>query len=185
MWLLQGTATINIGESLEQIPQGETLAGSSMTQLIVTLIDGAILVGALLLLVFLILGAINWITAGGDKGKVEAARNKIVQSLIGFVVLVFVYTLYVFVLNVLDLDYGQGGGGSGGSGSGGSGSCNASNVGKTASDGGAGGYCSNGGSARVKCFGPGQGVSGFNYYHWEPCSCSSGNELPGYDYSSC
>lgn len=187
MWLLQGTTTIDIQGNLENIPQGESLAGSSMTQLIITLIEGAILVGALILLVYLILGAINWITSGGDKGKVESARNKITQALIGFVILVFIYTLYTFVLNLLDVNLGQGssggGGGSGGSGSGGGGAvCTPF---QTGSDGGRGGYCSNGGAAKMKCFGPGEGVSGFNYNHWEPCECISGEELPQYDFSSC
>lgn len=191
MWLLQGTATVQIEENLQQFQTGEQLAGSSMTQLIVTLVDGAILIGALILLVYLVMGAINWITAGGDKGKVEAARNKIVQSVIGFVILVFVYTLYTFLLNVLDLNFGQGGGGAGG-GSGGSAegpsSCNANTVGQYANDGGRGGYCSGDGAARVRCYAPGKGASNqdevrLNYYHWEPCNCYSGDELPGYTYN--
>jgi len=184
MWLLQGTATINITDNLESIPQGATLVGSSMSQLIVTLVDGAILVGAILLLLYLILGGIQWITAGGDKSKVESAREKIIQSVIGFIVLVAVYTLFTFMLNVLDIDLGQGGGGGGSRATGGTTSCStAADVGRTANDGGAGGYCSNEGAARVKCYGPGQGVSQFNYYHWEPCSCISGSELPQYTFS--
>ena len=195
MWLLQGTTTIDIQGNLENIPQGESLAGSSMTQLIITLIEGAILVGALILLVYLILGAINWITSGGDKGKVESARNKITQALIGFVILVFVYTLYTFILNVLGVDLGQDAGvsgSSGGSGGGGASTshwCDYDTIGRTGNDGGAGEYCSNGGSAMVKCFGPGEGVSGekegWTWPHNEPCYCISGEELPQYDYSSC
>lgn len=192
MWLLQGTSTVRIEDNLQDLPQGAQLAGSSMTQLIVTLIDGAIIIGALALLLYLILGAFSWIISGGDKGKVEAARNKIVQALVGFVVLVFVYTIYLFVLNVLDINLGQASGGGGNatantndSGSGGPRSCNSSTVNQYASDGGAGQYCSGGGSARVRCFGPGEGVSGYSYYHWEPCYCQSGSELSGYDFSSC
>ncbi len=176
-----GTATVDIITNLRQIPSGESLANTSFTQVIASAVNGAIIIGALLLLVYLILGAIAWITSGGDKGKVEAARNKIIQAGIGFVLLVAVWGIYIFALNVLGVDLGQAS--SGGGGGGGGGVCT---VGQTGSDGGAGGYCSGGGAARMKCFGPGEGPTyQANYNHWEPCSCISGSELPQYDFSSC
>lgn len=43
--------------------------------------------GGLAVLVFLIWGAFDWITSGGDKEKVASARRKIVNALIGFALL--------------------------------------------------------------------------------------------------
>jgi threonine/homoserine/homoserine lactone efflux protein len=37
-------------------------------------------------LAFLIWGGIEWITSGGDKGKVDAARKKITYAIIGLLV---------------------------------------------------------------------------------------------------
>ncbi len=47
----------------------------------------ALSAASLLLLFYLVWGAIDWMTSGGDKGKVEKARNKITQAVIGLLVL--------------------------------------------------------------------------------------------------
>jgi len=48
-------------------------------------------------LFFLIFGGIKWITSGGDKAKLETARNTIIASVIG---LILVFSSY-FILNVV------------------------------------------------------------------------------------
>src|SRR5258708_33904593 len=57
----------------------------------------AITLGGLALLVMLILGGFEWITAGGEKGKIEAARERITQSMIGLLVLLGTVALSIFV----------------------------------------------------------------------------------------
>ena len=52
--------------------------------LLKTVITLVIVVAALLTLFYLVMGAISWITSGGDKGKVEEARNKITAAVIGY-----------------------------------------------------------------------------------------------------
>jgi hypothetical protein len=47
--------------------------------------------GGLAVLVFFIWGAFDWITAGGDKEKIGAARRKIVNSFIGLALLALSY----------------------------------------------------------------------------------------------
>lgn len=54
-------------------------------------------VGALLLLLYMIWGGIDWITAGGDSGKVGNARNKITQAVIGMIILAFSFVLIGFI----------------------------------------------------------------------------------------
>lgn len=53
--------------------------------------------GSVLVMVYFIWGSIDWITSGGDKGKTEAARNKITQAAIGLIVLVSSFTLVGFI----------------------------------------------------------------------------------------
>ncbi len=46
---------------------------------------------------FLILGGISWLTSGGDKAAVEAARNKIIAALIGLVIVAATWALFQLV----------------------------------------------------------------------------------------
>ena len=58
-------------------------------------------VALLLVLLYLILGGIEWITSGGDKGKTESARNKITSAIIGIIILAASYALVTLVAWVL------------------------------------------------------------------------------------
>lgn len=60
-----------------------------------------LIIGALLVLFYLILGGIEWITSGGDKGKTEAARNKITAAVIGLVILAAAWAILTLILNFL------------------------------------------------------------------------------------
>lgn len=60
----------------------------------------------LMVFIFLIWGGIEWITSGGDKGKLETARNKMTQAIIGLLVLAGSLSVYfliqkIFGVNVL------------------------------------------------------------------------------------
>ena len=67
-------------------------------------------IAALIVLIYLIWGAMEWITSGGDKGKLENARNKITQSLIGIIVLSAVTALFMLIqqfLGIKVINFGQ------------------------------------------------------------------------------
>jgi hypothetical protein len=138
---------------------------------------GAILViGAIAVLMYLLLGALNWITSGGDKGKVESARTMITQAIIGLVILASVFAVYGLVLRALGISSISVSGVKGAPKNGNSttNSQNGCTVGQRFSDGGAGGYCT--GSAEVVCVAAGKGPSKFSYAHYEPCKCLSGEK---------
>jgi hypothetical protein len=50
-------------------------------------------VGALLVIGYFIWAAFDWLTSAGEKGKLESARNKMIQSVIGLIILVSLYTI--------------------------------------------------------------------------------------------
>ncbi len=52
-----------------------------------SILSAVMSVAAILVFLYLIWGGIEWITSGGDKGKTEAARNKITSAIIGIIVL--------------------------------------------------------------------------------------------------
>lgn len=67
------------------------------------------IVGGLAVLVFILWGAMDWITAGGDKEKLSNARKKIVNSLIGLAILAlagFIVSLFGQIVGINPLDMG-------------------------------------------------------------------------------
>lgn len=60
-----------------------------------------LVIAALLVFFYLILGGIEWITSGGDKGKTESARNKITAAVIGLIILAASYAVLTLALNFL------------------------------------------------------------------------------------
>jgi hypothetical protein len=69
------------------------------------LLSVVMMAGALLTLFFLIIGAIEWITSGGDSGKLEKARNKITNAVIGLVVLAASLAIFILVEKILEIDF--------------------------------------------------------------------------------
>jgi hypothetical protein len=59
------------------------------------------LVGGLVVLLFFVQAAIEWITAGGDSGKITKARDRMLQSTIGLVILVFSFVIVSFISALL------------------------------------------------------------------------------------
>ncbi|NCN24364.1 MAG: hypothetical protein COU65_03770 [Candidatus Pacebacteria bacterium CG10_big_fil_rev_8_21_14_0_10_42_12] len=75
--------------------------GSIFTGYFIVLWRSAITIGALAVIVLFIQGAIEWITAGGDSGKIESARNRLTQSAIGLFILVSSFTIIAYVSKLL------------------------------------------------------------------------------------
>src|SRR3989339_1689060 len=70
-------------------------------------LQGALLVAALLVFMYLIWGGIQWITSGGDKGKTQEARDRITAALVGLAVVASAWAVmliisYFFGINILD-----------------------------------------------------------------------------------
>ncbi len=57
------------------------------------------------LIVYLMLGALNWITSAGDKGKVEKAQQQITNAILGVVVVVLAYFILGIVSTILDVPF--------------------------------------------------------------------------------
>ena len=76
-----------------------------------TLISGAVsallIIAALAAFLFLVLGGLQWITSGGDKAGMEAARNKITHAIVGLIIVAAAYAIMVLVANFLGLNLSQ------------------------------------------------------------------------------
>lgn len=75
--------TGNLGSNPEEASTGQTFLGY-----LINIWQSIIFIGGLLLILYFIWGAIEWISAGGDSAKVTKARDRMVQSTVGMIVLV-------------------------------------------------------------------------------------------------
>lgn len=51
-----------------------------------------------------LLAAVSWVTAGGDAGKIQSARDRIIQSTIGLVIVVAAYGVIGLIGTVLGIE---------------------------------------------------------------------------------
>lgn len=72
-------------------------SGSTFVTFFILIWRALITVGGLAVLIFFLWGALEWIMAGGDTGKMQKARDKITQSVIGLIILVSSFTLIAFI----------------------------------------------------------------------------------------
>ena len=74
---------------------------TNISTLFSSVLNVVMLIAALLVFGFLIMGGIEWITSGGDKGKAEGARNKLTAAVIGLVIVAASYAVLTLILNFL------------------------------------------------------------------------------------
>ncbi len=58
----------------------------------------------LLVLFYLVTGAVDWISSAGEKSKTEAARNKMTNAIIGIIVLSATLAIFKFVQYLLGVE---------------------------------------------------------------------------------
>ena len=108
--LAQATIDLSGEASTQGLPGADAAsAEAGFSDLLSNFLSVSMTIGAILLLIYLVWGAIQWITSGGDKGKVESARNKITQAIIGIIILAATTALFGIVqgfLGVCIIDIG-------------------------------------------------------------------------------
>ncbi len=89
-------ATLNIAT-----PQNVQI--TDFGKLISALVGTLLIIAALLAFLFLIMGGIQWITSGGDKAGMEAARNKITHAIVGLIIVGAAWAIMILVQNFLGI----------------------------------------------------------------------------------
>ena len=100
-------STVFAADAIGTVTAGTGFA-QDMGKLISSVLTIVMVVAILLVLLYLIMGGIEWITSGGDKGKTESARNKITAAIIGIIILAAAYALTTLVAYVLGFNDFQG-----------------------------------------------------------------------------
>ncbi len=75
-----------------------------VVQFLSNLIGFLTILGAMFFIVQFILGAFSWLTAGGDAGKVEKARNQLLNGVIGLVIIVMSYSIIGLIGGIIGID---------------------------------------------------------------------------------
>lgn len=95
-----------MAQSIENPILGSDLAGLTGAEfiqgLIRALINLGLVVGVTVFFFMLLLGAIQWISSGGDKGAAESARGRITNALVGLVILLAVFG----IMNLVEIFFG-------------------------------------------------------------------------------
>jgi hypothetical protein len=75
----------------------DTTSGAQFVGYFVNIWAALTMVGGLAVILFMIWGAFDWITAGGDAGKIGKARDKMTNAVIGLILLVSTFVIIGFV----------------------------------------------------------------------------------------
>lgn len=89
----------NIGELASNSDAAGKFAG-----FIALILRLGVIIAAIMSLVYLLLGGINWVLSGGDKTNVENAKNMIVHAIIGLAIVVLLVALITFIGGFLQIN---------------------------------------------------------------------------------
>ncbi len=88
------------------IGEGSVDQGGKATGLLLGNLVGGIFVFAFILaFLYMVTGGIRWITAAGDKGRLEEARNRITGALIGTIVVAAAWAITVILGQFLGIEF--------------------------------------------------------------------------------
>lgn len=91
---------------IKSLGEGSVDSGGQTVGLLIGNLIGAMFIFAFILAFFFLLtGGISWITAGGDKGQLETARNKITHALVGLIIVGAGWAIFTLVGQFLGLDF--------------------------------------------------------------------------------
>lgn len=89
---------------LPNISVQDSASGEAFTQYLVYFWRVIITFGMLAVLIIFIMGAFDWLNAGSDKGKIDSARQKIINAVIGAILLVGTFAIIGFIGRVFNFD---------------------------------------------------------------------------------
>lgn len=74
---------------------------TDITQLFNALLSLVMFISILLVFFYLISGSFQWITSGGDKGKIDQARAKMFAAIVGLIIVASSYAVFMVIIQFL------------------------------------------------------------------------------------
>lgn len=100
-----GSGGKNIGGILKSTsPYNFKDPSVGLSDILSNLLSMLTLIAGIGFLIYFVIGAFNWITAGGDAQKVEKAGKQITNALTGLIIVVAAYSVTAIVGTVLGID---------------------------------------------------------------------------------
>ena len=87
-------------------PETYNTGGTAAGKLIGSLVGAIFIFSFLMAFIYLLLGAFNWITSGGDKAKLESARDMITQAIVGIIIVAAAWAIMKLVGQFVGIDLG-------------------------------------------------------------------------------
>ncbi len=82
-----------------------TTGGTALGKLIGSLVGGLLIAAFLLAFVYIIVGGFTWITAGGDKTRLEAARNQIINATMGIIIVAASWAIMTLIGGFIGINF--------------------------------------------------------------------------------
>ena len=77
-------------------------SAANLEEVIVNIISGIVGALALVAVIFIVVGGINYMTSAGDAGKIQKAKSTILYAVIGLIIAVLAFAIVNFVIkNIL------------------------------------------------------------------------------------
>jgi hypothetical protein len=95
-----------LGEFKSKFTAGYNPSGSAaadLTKIVSNTLAVLTIIAGASFLIYFILGAVNWITSGGDASKAQAARNIILNAVIGLAITVIAYPVLQVLSGLLGI----------------------------------------------------------------------------------
>lgn len=89
-----------VGTANYEPDDGEAGFGALLGQILTIVVT----IGAIIVIIMLLWGGLEWVTSGGDKAKIEKARTRIMQSIIGMIVLAATIAIFMMLQVFLDFE---------------------------------------------------------------------------------
>lgn len=96
-----GTRPLSFTTKPIELPKG---FATDLGVLINSLLSTIMVFCALLVFFFLVSGAFDWILSGGDKGKTEKARGKIIAAVVGIIIVGASFAILTLVVRFLGFE---------------------------------------------------------------------------------
>lgn len=101
---IQSPFTDNAYTDVEQLTANKEAPLTTMELIISNVLGLLTVLGSILFIASFLLGAIGWITAGGEANKVNKARDQMLHGVIGLFILVMIYALVGLVGSILGIN---------------------------------------------------------------------------------
>ncbi|EKD80270.1 MAG: hypothetical protein ACD_40C00156G0004 [uncultured bacterium] len=88
-----GSFSVNVGDEVKS----RVAINDTLGVFVQKSFSAVILIAGLLTFAYMVYGGVTWISAGGDKTKLEEARSKITNGIIGLAIVASAWAIYKLV----------------------------------------------------------------------------------------